>query len=75
MLGVPQVASLRYHGRGYGPQPLHDLSCVVEPTHMRVAGSENAGRMRVAWVPLDCEEKVWHGLIETPGVEMRGTDC
>jgi len=35
MLGVPNEADVRYHDRGDGPQPPDNLSCVVEPTHMR----------------------------------------
>jgi hypothetical protein len=30
---------------GNGPQPLDDLSSVIEPTHMGVAGGEKATRL------------------------------
>ena len=70
MFGIPQVAGVRYHDSGNGPQPLDDLSCVVEPTHMGVAGGENAMRMRVAWILLDPEKQIWHRLIEAPSQEM-----
>jgi len=72
MLRIPQEADVRYHDRSNGPQPLDDLSCVVEPTHMGVAGGETAIRQRESWVLLDREEEVGHGLIEAPADEMRG---
>jgi hypothetical protein len=71
MLGVSQVAGVRDHDRGNGPQPRDDLSCVVEPTHMRVAGSESAIWVREARILLDREEKFRHRLIEAPADEMR----
>ena len=72
MLGVPQEAGVRYHDRGDGAQPRDDLSRVVEPAHMRVAGGEIAIRLRVAWILLDREEQLRHCLIEAPAEEMRG---
>ena len=56
VLGVPQGASVRYHDRSNSPQPLDDLSCVVESTHMRVAGGEIAIWLRAAWILVDREE-------------------
>ena len=54
MLGVPQEAGVRYHDRGNGAQPRDDLSCVVEPTHMGVAGGEirdtTAGKLGSSWI-------------------------
>jgi glyoxylase-like metal-dependent hydrolase (beta-lactamase superfamily II) len=47
-----------------GPQPSDDLSCVVEPTRMGVAGGERAIWLRVAWILLDREEQFWDGLVE-----------
>ena len=72
MLGVPQVAGVRYHDRGDGAQPRDDLSGVVESTYMDVAGGEKAIRLRVAWILLDREEEFRHGLIKAPADEMRG---
>src|SRR5712691_3147033 len=76
VLSVPQDAGVPYHG-GYhggrnGPKPLDDLSCVVEPAHMRVAGGENAIRLWEAWILLDREEQFWYRLIIAPTEEMRG---
>ena len=51
-----------------------DLSRLVEPPHMRVAGGEIAIRRRVTWIFLDREKQLRHGLIETPTEEMRAAD-
>ena len=64
MLRVPQIAGVRYRGRGNGPQSLHDLSCVVEPTHMGVAGGEDAMWEREGGIVLDRKEQLRHCLIE-----------
>ena len=53
-------------------QPLDDSACVIEPTHIGVAGGETAMRQREAWVLLDREEELRHGLTEAPAGEMRG---
>ncbi len=74
MLGVPKVAGVRYHDRGDGAQPRDDLSRVVEPTHMGVAGGEKAIRARKARILLDREEQFRHCLIEAPSEEMREAD-
>src|SRR5271165_3903051 len=66
MLGVPQVADVRYYDRGNGSQPRYDLSCVVELAHMGVAGGEKAIRHREAWILVDREDQFRHGLIEAP---------
>ena len=71
MLRVPQVAGARYYDRGNGPQPRDDVSCIVEPAHMGIAGGEKAIRHRVARILLDREEQFLHGLIEAPRREMR----
>lgn len=42
VLGVPQDAGVGYHDRGDGPQSRDNLSGVVEPAQMRVAGGKNA---------------------------------
>jgi hypothetical protein len=72
VLGVSQEAGVRYHDRGDRAQPLYDFSCVVEPTHMGVAGGEIAMRLRVARILLDRKEQFRHCLIELPAEEMRG---
>ena len=72
MLGVLQKADARYHDRSNGAQLLDDLSRVVEPTHMGIAGGESAVGGRLAWIVLDREEQVRYCLFEAPAVEMRG---
>src|SRR5437660_12829143 len=62
VLGVPQEAGVRYHNWGNGSQPLDDRACVIEPTHMGVAGGETAMRQREAWLLLDREAERRHGL-------------
>ena len=74
MLGGPQETGVRYYDGGDGAHFRDDLSCGVEPTHMRVAGGEIAIRHRVARVFLDRELQLRHRLVEAPGVEMRGAD-
>ena len=44
MFEVPQVVCLLHHHRGEDAQPLYDLSCIVKPTHVRVAGYKVAVR-------------------------------
>jgi hypothetical protein len=73
VLGVPILAGVRYHDAGNAPQPRDNLSCIVEPTHMSVAGREKAMRRREAWILLDREEQLRHGIIEAPSEEMRHT--
>jgi hypothetical protein len=75
VLGVPQVAGVQDHDRADGAQPRDDLACVVEPTHMGVAGGEKTIRLRAAWVLLDREEQPRHGLIEASAVQVCGTYC
>jgi hypothetical protein len=72
VLRVPEEAGVRYHDGGEGVRLRDNLSCVVEPAHMRVAGGEIAIRHRVARMFLDREEQLWHRLIEAPSVERRG---
>ena len=71
LLGIPQKAGVRYYDRGYGAQPRDNLSRVVEPTHMGVAGGEHAIRRREAWILLDRKEQIRQGLIKAPAGEMR----
>ena len=71
MLGLPKVADIRYYDRGNDPQPLDDFACVVESTHMGVAGGQNAMRVRLARILLDREEQRRHCFIEAPTDEMR----
>ncbi len=71
---VPQMADVRHHDRRDGPQPRDDLSCVVEPTHMGVAGGEISDTVREAWILLDREEQFRHSLIEAPADEMCRAD-
>ena len=73
MLGVSQIAGVRYHDRGNGAQPRADLSRVVESTHLRIAGGDIAIRLWAAWILLDREEQFRHGLIKAPGQKMRGS--
>src|SRR5262249_24564136 len=65
----------RHNNGGNGPQPVDDLSRLIEPPHMRVAGGENAIWPWIAWVLLDREEQLRHGLIEAPAEEMRIAYC
>jgi hypothetical protein len=71
VLGVPIVAEVRYHERGDGAHPRDDLSRVVEPTYIGVAGGEEAIRAREAGILLDREEQLRHGPIEASTEEMR----
>ena len=71
MLGVPQEAGVRYHDRSNGAQSRNDLSGVVDPIHMGIAGGEKAMSVRQARILLNCEEQLRHGLIEAPADEMR----
>src|SRR5271169_3057197 len=75
VLGVPIEAGVRYHERRDGAQPRDDLSRVVEPTHMGVAGGERAIRAWEAGILLDREEQLRHGLLEAPTAEMRRAYC
>ena len=72
MFWVPQETGVRYYDRGYGAQPRDNLSRVVEPTHMGVAGGETAMRQREARILLDREEQLRYSLTEAPAGEMRG---
>ena len=69
--GFRRIASVRYHDRGDGAQPRDDLSRVIEPSHMRVAGGEKAIRVREVRIVLDREEQLRHCLVEAPAEEMR----
>jgi hypothetical protein len=71
VLGVPHRSGVRYHHGGNDAQPRDELLCLVEPTHMGVAGGEKAIWDRVAWIFLDREKEVRNCLIETPSVETR----
>ena len=51
-----------YHDGADGAQPLDNLSGIVKPPHMRVAGREKAIRLRGAWMVLDREEQLWRRL-------------
>src|SRR5215470_15343049 len=44
VLGVPQEADIRHHGRSDCAQPNNDLSGVIHATHTGVAGGEMAMR-------------------------------
>jgi hypothetical protein len=72
MLGVAPVASVRYYHRSEGPKPFDYRSCVVEPTHMRIAGGETAIRVWVAWILLEREKQSQHRVVKAPAEEMRG---
>src|SRR5208283_6213430 len=50
--------------------PRDDFSGVVEPSHMGVAGGENAIWVRKARIILDGEKEFRHCLIEAPAEEM-----
>ena len=74
VIGVPQIAEIRNHGRGNGPQSPDNLSCVVKPTHMGVAGSEIPICKRMARIFLDRSQEHRHRLIEAPADKMRRAD-
>ena len=61
-------------GRGDRAQLGDDFSCVVEPTHMGVAGGEMTIRLWVTWILLDREEELRHCLIEALAKEMRAAN-
>src|SRR5215831_3998962 len=50
------VAGVRYCDRGNGAQPRGYFPCVVEPTHMGIAGGEIAIRLWESGIFLDREE-------------------
>jgi hypothetical protein len=70
VLGVPQMAEIRHHGGGNGTQPRDNLSCIIEPAHMRIAGGENAIWVWSARIVLDREKQFRHCLIKSPSYEM-----
>jgi len=72
VLSLPQIAEIRNHGRGNGPQSPDNLSCVVKPAHMGVAGGEIPICKRVARILLDRAEEHRHRLIEATADKMRG---
>src|SRR5262249_10415031 len=53
-------------------QPLDDLSCLFELTHMRIAGGEVAIRQRGAWIILNREKKFRRCGRKAPAEEMGG---
>lgn len=71
VLGVAQEAGVRYHDRGNGAQLFDGLSCVVDLSHMSIASSEPAIRLREAWIVLDREQQLRHRLGEAPADKMR----
>jgi|HubBroStandDraft_6_1064221.scaffolds.fasta_scaffold33304_5 hypothetical protein len=71
MLGVPQVAGIRYHDTADGAKPPGDFLCLGEASHMGIAGGEIAVRRREARIVLDRQEQFRHGLLEPPSQEMR----
>src|ERR1700693_5532219 len=74
VIGVPQIAEIGDYNRGHGTQPKDDISRVVEPAHMGVAGSEITVGERVTRVLLDRAQQDRYRLIETPTDKMRGAD-
>jgi hypothetical protein len=66
MLGISQEIGIRNHDRGNSPQPSQNFSGVIEPTHLRVAGSMIAIRDRETGILLDRKEQFRHRLIEPP---------
>jgi len=66
VLGISVVAGVRDHDRGDGLQLRDDLARVIEPTHMGVAGGENAIRCWTARIILNREEQFRHGFVEAP---------
>jgi hypothetical protein len=48
-----------------------NFSGIIEPTHLRVAGSEIAIRDRETGILLDRKEQFRHRLIEPPTEKMR----
>jgi hypothetical protein len=52
MFGVPQFAGARHHEWSNGAPPIDDLSRLIKPTRMRVAGSRIAVRVRKARIAM-----------------------
>jgi hypothetical protein len=71
VLRVPKEANVGQDNRGNGPQSRNDLSGVVEPTHLRVAGGEIAIRHRKTWILLDRQKQLRRCLIEPSIEKMR----
>ena len=63
---------VRYNKRSDGAQPPDDLSCVVEQSHVGIAGGEGAIWRRVVRVFLNCKEQLRHCFLEAQANEMRG---
>src|SRR5690349_5716714 len=74
LVAVPQVAHVRYQSRCDGPQPRDDIPCVIQPTHVSVAGSEISVWLRVTCIVLDRKEQRRHRRIKSPGKEIGATD-
>jgi hypothetical protein len=53
VLGLTEIAGTWYHRRGDGPEPCDYISCVVQLTHMSVAGGQKSIRLWEARVSLD----------------------
>jgi len=66
VLGIPQEADTRHHGRSDCPQPSNDLSSIIHATHVGVAGGEMAMHVWVAGILLNRDEQPRHCLLEPP---------
>ena len=74
VLRVAENRAARHHEGGDGAQLRNDLPCLIESSHVGVAGGERAiGRGEVRLV-LDREEELWYCLVEAPAEEMREAD-
>jgi hypothetical protein len=76
VLGVPQeTVNRRHYSITHDPEPIDRRSRLVEPTHMRVAGGEEAISPGLARVVVYRQAQQWQCLIETPTAEMGDADA
>src|SRR5262249_31149986 len=66
--------SVRHDYRIDPKQSRDDFSCVLEPSHVGVAGGEVAVSIWGAWIPLDREKELRRRLVEVTAGEERATD-
>ena len=65
MLGSSPLHDVWHHTRGDGPQPFDDLSCVIEASGMRVAGSQIPIYSGVAGEFIQSSNKHGDGVAKT----------
>src|SRR5262249_57182884 len=66
VLGIPQVAGIRYQDGADGAEARDDFSRLGEASHMGIAGDEKAIRHRETWILLDRKEQFRYRLVEPP---------